>query len=149
MRHAHRTNSCFGSVIAFAFAAASLMTAGSALSQSQSSGTPNTASTPGQAGMAGMDHGTMMKGMGSGGTMDMHGAMMQGMKDMEAVPMTGDTDRDFASMMRMHHQQAVNMAQVELKNGKDARLKAMAKRIIDSQSKEIKEFDDWLTKNKK
>lgn len=34
------------------------------------------------------------------------------------MPMTGDTDHDFVSMMRMHHQQAIDMAQEEVRQGK-------------------------------
>ncbi len=37
---------------------------------------------------------------------------------------------------------------MEIKNGKDAKMRAMAKRIIDSQQKEIKEFDRWLATQK-
>ena len=40
------------------------------------------------------------------------------------------------------------MANVELQQGKDAKLRGMAKSIISSQKKEIKEFDEWLAKHK-
>ncbi len=88
-----------------------------------------------------------MTGMGAGGG-DMRGSMMGMMKNMESMKMTGDTDRDFAAMMKMHHQGAIDMAQMELKSGKDAKMRAMAKRIIDAQQKEIKEFDQWLGNQK-
>ncbi|MEO8486366.1 MAG: DUF305 domain-containing protein [Betaproteobacteria bacterium] len=87
-----------------------------------------------------------MPGMGNGG--DMRGSMMGMMKNMETMKTTGDTDRDFAAMMKIHHQGAIDMAQMELKNGKDATMRAMAKRIIDAQQKEIREFDQWLGKKK-
>ena len=87
-----------------------------------------------------------MSGMAAGG--DMHGSMMGMMKSMESMKTTGDPDRDFAMMMKMHHQGAIDMAQMELKSGKDASLKAMAKKIIAAQQKEIKEFDQWLAKHK-
>jgi len=73
---------------------------------------------------------------------------MKGMKDMESMPMTGDIDHDFAMMMKKHHESAVEMANVELKHGKDATLRNMAKDIIKSQKKEINEFDQWLAKHK-
>ena len=88
-------------------------------------------------GMPGMD--------ASGG---MHHSMMGMMKNMESMKMTGDADRDFAMMMKVHHQGAIDMAQMELKSGKDAKMRAMAKRIIDAQQKEIKEFDQWLGSRK-
>lgn len=95
-------------------------------------------------GMA-MDKG---KAMGSGGEADMRSAMMSSMKEMESMRMSGNTDRDFASMMKIHHQAAIDMAQVELKNGKDAKMRALAKRVIDAQQKEIKEIEGWLATQK-
>ena len=87
-----------------------------------------------------------MPGMASGG--DMQGHMKGMMKHMESMKMTGDTDLDFATMMKMHHQGAIDMAQMELQSGKDAKMRAMAKGIIKAQQKEIKEFDQWLAKRK-
>lgn len=78
----------------------------------------------------------------------MRSAMMAGMKGMESMKMTGNTDRDFAAMMKIHHQGAIDMAQMELKNGKDGKMRALAKRIIDAQRKEIKEIDGWLAAQK-
>lgn len=87
-----------------------------------------------------------MRGMGAGE--DMRGSMMDMTKNMESMKMSGDTDRDFATMMKVHHQGAIDMAQMELRSGKDAKMRAMAKRIIKAQQKEIKEFDQWLGKLK-
>lgn len=58
-------------------------------------------------------------------------------------PMSGDADKDFAMMMMAHHQGAIDMAEVELKYGKDETLRNMAQKIIDAQKKEIEEFEDW------
>ncbi len=81
-------------------------------------------------------------------SMDMHKAMMKGMKDMGAMKSSGNIDHDFAMMMKMHHQSALDMAEVELQQGKDPKMRSMAKKIIESQKKEIKEFDQWLAKQK-
>ena len=62
---------------------------------------------------------------------------------------SGDIDHDFAMMMKMHHQSALDMANIQLQQGKDAKLRSMAKDIIKSQTKEIKQFDNWLAKNEK
>lgn len=92
---------------------------------------------------------TMMPGTpGMDASGGMHDSMMGMMKNMESMKMTGDADRDFAMMMKVHHQGAIDMAQMELKSGKDAKMRAMAKRIIDAQQKEIKEFDQWLGSRK-
>ena len=79
---------------------------------------------------------------------DMSKAMAGMMKKMQEMPMTGDTDRDFATMMKAHHQGAIDMSQMELQSGKDSKMRAMAKRIIEAQKKEIKEFEGWLAKHK-
>jgi uncharacterized protein (DUF305 family) len=71
--------------------------------------------------------------------MDMHDKMM-GMKP------TGNTDVDFAMMMRVHHQSAITMAEAELQNGKDPQMRVMAKDIIYAQKKEIAVFDKFLAK---
>jgi uncharacterized protein (DUF305 family) len=81
-------------------------------------------------------------------SMDMHKSMMKGMKDMGAMKSSGNVDHDFATMMKMHHQSALDMAEVELHKGKDPTMRSMAKGIIASQKKEIKAFDQWLAKHK-
>ncbi len=75
-------------------------------------------------------------------------SMMMGMEGMQKMPMSGDVDKDFAMMMKMHHQQGVEMAQMELANGKSPEMKTMAKNIISAQKKEIAAFDKWLAKQK-
>jgi len=75
-------------------------------------------------------------------------AYMQSMetmnKAMMSQPMTGDADHDFASMMRSHHQAAVDMAKVEIQYGKNPEMKKMAEKVVADQSKEIKQLDTWL-----
>ena len=89
----------------------------------------------------GMQHGAM----GSDG---MKQSMMKGMDGMQKMPMSGDTDKDFAMMMKMHHQQGVEMAQMEIAHGKSTAMKKMAKQIVAAQNKEIVQFDRWLAKQK-
>jgi len=85
---------------------------------------------------------------GSGASADMKQSMMSGMDSMQKMPMSGDTDKDFAMMMKIHHQGAVDMAEMELAHGKSPVMKAMAKKIIAAQKKEIAEFDRWLATQK-
>lgn len=82
-------------------------------------------------------------------SMEMHKSMMSGMKGMESMKASGDTDHDFAMMMKLHHQNALDMANIELHQGKDPVLRNMAKAIIKSQTKEIEEFDKWLAKHER
>jgi uncharacterized protein (DUF305 family) len=79
---------------------------------------------------------------------DMRASMMTGMDSMQKMPMSGDVDKDFAMMMKLHHQQALDMAQMELEQGKSTEMKAMARKIIIAQKKEIAQFDAWLAKTK-
>jgi uncharacterized protein (DUF305 family) len=77
---------------------------------------------------------------------DMKG-MMKDMNDkMFSMQMSGDQDVDFAMMMRMHHQGAIDMAEMELKAGKEPDMKSMARNVISSQKKEIARIDKFLAK---
>ena len=86
---------------------------------------------------------TMDKGAG----MDMKPMMMDMQNKMSAMKSSGNMDVDFAMMMRLHHQSAITMAEAELKNGKDAQMRKMAKDIIYAQKKEIAAFDKFLAKH--
>lgn len=83
---------------------------------------------------------------GAGAT-DMMSVMKEGSQQMMSMPMTGKPDIDFAMMMRMHHMAGIKMAEVQLREGKDAKMRDAAKEIITSQKKEIAEFDAFLAKN--
>ena len=101
---------------------------------------------PAMAPSANMPMGQMQKG--TAGSHDMKASMMMGMEGMQKMSMSGDTDKDFAMMMKMHHQQALNMAEMQLAHGKSPEMKTMAKQIIVAQKKEIAQFDKWLAKQK-
>jgi uncharacterized protein (DUF305 family) len=66
----------------------------------------------------------------------MAAAMARMDHDMMA-PATGDADRDFARMMIPHHQGAVEMAEAELRFGRDPVLRRLAQGIIVEQRQEI------------
>ena len=102
--------------------------------------------------------------MSSGGDMSMQGHEMSGMAEFQKESMDGmkamnmnmvqgmmkkDPDVSFACGMIAHHMGAISMAQVELKYGKNAETKAKAQRIIDDQTKEIKELTAWVEKEAK
>ena len=90
----------------------------------------------------------MMSGMESGGaSKEMQSSMMSGMEKMKDMKPSGDTDKDFAMMMKMHHQQALEMATPEVDHGKSPELKAMARKIIKDQTKEIAQLDAWMKKH--
>jgi uncharacterized protein (DUF305 family) len=61
--------------------------------------------------------------------------------------MANDPDVAFAAGMLPHHQGAVEMAQIELKYGKDPVMRRLAENVIKSQSAEIKLMKTWLAKH--
>ncbi|WP_321477525.1 DUF305 domain-containing protein [uncultured Paludibaculum sp.] len=67
----------------------------------------------------------------------MHESMARMDAQMEAAPMSGNPDRDFASMMIPHHQGAIDMAKAELIHGKDPTMRRLAQEIVIEQQSEI------------
>lgn len=60
---------------------------------------------------------------------------------------TGNVDLDYARMMATHHQAAVLMSKAEVAYGKDAQVKKMAQMGIDQQTKEIQQFNAWISQH--
>ena len=77
----------------------------------------------------------------SAATGSLTGAMAKMMQKMNAGKPIGNADHDFAHMMIAHHQGAVDMSEIELRDGKDATMRAMAEKIIADQKKEIADLD--------
>lgn len=72
------------------------------------------------------------------GSKELRHAIMSG-HDMR-MPMSGNADKDFAMMMTMHHQQAIDMINVLAKHGQSPELKAMAMKMKAAQTEEIKQL---------
>lgn len=123
---------------------------------------PASATTAGAADMAFPDK--CKSEMSSGGDMAMQGNPMSGMAEFQMEAMDGmktmnmnmtqgmmhkDPDVSFVCGMIAHHMGAISMAEVELKHGDNAEAKAKAQKIIEDQSKEIKELTDWVEKEGK
>jgi uncharacterized protein (DUF305 family) len=64
--------------------------------------------------------------------------------DMMASQYTGNADVDFVRGMIPHHQGAIDMAKVELANGKDPEIRKLAESVSAAQEAEIKQMQDWL-----
>lgn len=71
-------------------------------------------------------------------------SLMQKMHTDMNQPMKGNADVDFATMMIPHHQGAIDMAKIQLKYGKDEKLRKMAQQIIEAQEKEIAELRERI-----
>lgn len=129
----------------FKYTSAVLTSAALTLALSQPAAWSQTPAQP--AGGPGMGNKSMdMKGMDSKG-MDMKSMMKNNDDKMGSMKMTGNADVDFAMMMRVHHQGAIDMAQAELRDGKDAQMRKLATDIIAAQKKEIAQLDKFLAKN--
>ena len=61
---------------------------------------------------------------------------------------TGNADYDFAANMKMHHQMGIQMANTQIKNGKNPKMVKMAKAIVANQTQESAAFDTYLAANK-
>lgn len=83
--------------------------------------------------------------MGEGG---LEKSMSEMKSKMSGMQMTGNTDKDFATMMISHHEGAVAMSKAEVANGMNAQLKQLAQKGINDATKEIGEFKSWLSANK-
>ena len=77
----------------------------------------------------------------SSGSMELHRIMSEGQK--APMAMSGDVDKDFAAMMSIHHQMAIDMADVLLESGSNAELKAMAVKMKAAQQEEIKQLEQY------
>lgn len=73
--------------------------------------------------------------------------MMAGMahmsQSMKQTPMTGDPDHDFVAMMIPHHKGAIDMAEIELRYGKDPEMRRLAREIVAAQKREITQMTSW------
>lgn len=78
----------------------------------------------------------------------MMGHMHENMKEMHSLELTGDPDYDFAKMMAKHHEGAIRMAEEELSNGKDEKLKQMAQKSMTTNREEIKKLEAFANKHK-
>lgn len=82
------------------------------------------------------------------GASKLHKHMMKSSSEMKSMKMTGDVDHDFVAMMKEHHRHGIEMAEIALQHGKDAKAKEFAQRIVAQQKKEIAELDSWLAQHK-
>ena len=57
------------------------------------------------------------------------------------------SDIMFAQGMIPHHQQAVEMSKIALKNGASPEVKKLARGIISAQGKEMTQLNYWLSQN--
>jgi uncharacterized protein (DUF305 family) len=71
----------------------------------------------------------------------MYQLMQENMHQMMMAKSSDIADFDFAALMKIHHQGAIDMAKLELEQGKDSTVRRIAQKIIQDQQKEIAIFE--------
>ncbi|GAA4310311.1 DUF305 domain-containing protein [Nibribacter koreensis] len=79
--------------------------------------------------------------------MELMNSMDKSSRQSDLQIINGDTDHDFAQLMIVHHQSAIENAYAVLEHGTSPMIKEMAHMMIDAQMAEIKEFQEWILKN--
>jgi len=70
--------------------------------------------------------------------------MYEMINTLNVVPAPGDPDHHFARIMKMHHEGAIRMAEIELNEGCDVVIKKMAQSIIHKQKEDIAQLESFL-----
>lgn len=87
----------------------------------------------------------MQKDLPSTTRMGMSQSDMKAMNnDVDELRDASDFDKAFLLAMIPHHQMAVDMSQMVIRNGSDAAVEQLAKDIITAQQKELKDMNSWL-----
>lgn len=89
--------------------------------------------------IVGLVAGLALAGCGAGGASSTPIRSMPAMSSGDAMSL----DQQFIDMMVPHHQSAVAMAEVALKRGEHAEIKALATDIISAQTDEISQLREW------
>ena len=71
------------------------------------------------------------------------------MQQITQQELNGDADHDYAHLLILHFQDAIEMANVEIEQGKNQDLKALAQMIVDENQRQISELENWTRNNSK
>ena len=96
--------------------------------------------TPAEMPMDGEMSEQTMRDLKTLGVTEEQSGMAMDMSELEAAE---PFDRMFIDMMIAHHRGAIRMARAELDNGKNRRLRRMARAIVRDQKEEIRTMKDW------
>jgi uncharacterized protein (DUF305 family) len=80
--------------------------------------------------------------------MEMMASMEKSGQAADLRVLTGDTDHDFAELMIVHHQSAIENARSVMEHGTSPEIKEMAHMMINKQMEEIKQLQEWLLAHK-
>jgi uncharacterized protein (DUF305 family) len=69
------------------------------------------------------------------------------MDQLKSTQSLGSQNKDFAALMKIHHMGAIEMARLEVSQGTDQDLKAMAQKIVRERQNELQQLDAFLSNN--
>ena len=78
---------------------------------------------------------------------DYYGDAMRTMHAQMNIRYSGDADVDYVRGMIAHHQGAVDMASILMREGSDPELKELASDVFNSQTQEIAWMQGWLAEH--
>lgn len=64
----------------------------------------------------------------------------------QTMDLTGSQDKDYISLMILHHQSGIDMAKEYLDRGKSSELRQMAQKMIDDEQSELDKLKSWQDK---
>lgn len=64
---------------------------------------------------------------------------------MNSTKLTGDFDNDYAALMIVHHQGAVDLSEMEVAKGSDAQMKKMAQTMVSDHKSEIEQLKSFVS----
>ncbi len=102
-------------------------------------------------GMAGMQHSAAVADASAGPAANRQ-EMMAAMERMNSAmmapsAMAGDADQKLVATMIPHHQGAIDMARIYLREGRDPAIRRMAQKIIVDQEREMREMRAWQARH--
>jgi uncharacterized protein (DUF305 family) len=78
---------------------------------------------------------------------DMKTPVQTMMEKVKTIRMTGDFDRDFANVMLLNHQEAVDISKMAVTSAKDPEIKEMAQRMVTDHESEIEDLKKFVAEH--
>ena len=75
---------------------------------------------------------------------EMSNTVMNMTREMQFQRASGSSERDFATLLILHNQGFIDLAEAELKYGKDSTLKVTTEKMISEKKKEIEVLKNWV-----
>lgn len=75
---------------------------------------------------------------------EMHTITMGLTSEAQFLPKTGYVERDYVQLLIQQHQSAISLAQLAVKYGKDAELRALSQKLSEQHQNDIQKLKEWL-----